>query len=67
MAELTDPILKDASRVISHHPDLTPAFKTRLLLGLAERDRELADRREPQAEPVVAEPVVAEPVKRGRR
>lgn len=62
MAELTDPILKEASRVISHHPDLTPAFKTRLLLGLAERDRELADKREP-----VAVAQVAEPAKRGRR
>jgi len=62
MAEPIDAILKEASRVIRHHPDLTPAFKTRLLLGLAERDRELADRREP---PPVAQ--VAEPVKRGRR
>ncbi len=65
MAEPTDPILKEASRVISHHPDLTPAFKTRLLLGLAERDRELQGWRQPVPVTELTEP--AGPAKRGRR
>jgi hypothetical protein len=34
MKNLTDPILHDCARIISRHPDLSPDFKTRLLLGL---------------------------------
>ncbi len=65
MAELADAILKDVARVVERHPDLTPAFKTRLLLGLAERDRELQGWRQPVPVSDLAEPAGA--VKRGRR
>lgn len=65
MAEMTDAILKEAARVLERHPDLTPAFKTRLLLGLAERDRELQGWRQPVPVSDLAEP--AGPAKRGRR
>ena len=38
MQTLTDPILHDCARIIDRHPDLSPGFKQRLLMGLAKID-----------------------------
>lgn len=58
---LTDPILRDALRVVERHPDLTGEFKTRLMLGLGKLDAEVQEWRE------LAEPQPVEPSKRGKR
>lgn len=38
MQTLTDPILHDVARIIDRHPDLSPGYKQRLMMGLARLD-----------------------------
>lgn len=44
MQNLTDPILHDCVRIIDRHPDLSPQYKTRIIVGLAKIDEELQSR-----------------------
>ena len=45
MRTLTDPILNETVRIIERHPDLNPAYKSRIITGLDAIDRDLEQRR----------------------
>jgi hypothetical protein len=54
MEQLTDPILHDCARIVERHPDLSPAYKTRLLAGIAAIDRDLRERVRAETAPTTA-------------
>ncbi len=51
MRTLHDSILRDVMRVLDHHQDITPDFKTRLQGGLLRIDDELHIARDTGADP----------------
>ena len=46
MRQLDDPTLRECVRLVERHPDITGAYKVRLLNGLNATDVELAEGRE---------------------
>ena len=63
MEQLTDPILHDCARIVERHPDLSPAYKSRLLVGIAALDAQLrAPAAAPATDPLL-QPVLASPAK----
>ena len=67
MQLLDDPILRDVSRVVYRSADITADFKTRLMLGLGQIDRELKDSRELLTPPEQTDAVVVSRPGRVRR